>query len=126
MCSLLIAPAKCNLITAPGPAPQVPLRQGSGVGGTGEDVGGGVGDRGDREKKGREERKTATEQGWSHRSRTVREVELEGQEKMWEVVWGDREVREKRKRGKEDCDGAGPVPLVPHRPRSGLGGTADR
>ena len=43
MCSLLIAPAKCNLITAPGPAPQVPLRQGSGVGGTGEDVGGVVG-----------------------------------------------------------------------------------
>ena len=50
---------------------------------------GGGRDRGGREKKGRKERKTATEQGRSHRSRTVREVGWEGQEKMWEVVWGE-------------------------------------
>ena len=42
----------------------------------------------DREKKGREERKSATEQGRSHRSRTVREVGWEGQEKMCAVVGG--------------------------------------
>ena len=50
---------------------------------------GGGRDRGGREKKGRKERKTATEQSRSHRSRTVREVGWEGQEKMWEVVWGE-------------------------------------
>ena len=72
-----------------GTVPQVPHRQGSGMGGTGKDVGGGVGLQRGREKKGREERKTATEQGRSHRSRTVREVGWEGQEKTWEVSWGE-------------------------------------
>ena len=65
------------------------------VGGRGEggavEGGGSEGgpDRGGSEKKGREERKLATEQGRSHRSRGVREVGWEGQENIWEVVWGE-------------------------------------
>ena len=70
----------------------MPLTRHSEGGEEGAGEGGGSGggrDSGGREKKGRVDRKAATEQGRSHRSRSVREVGWEGQEKMWEVVWGD-------------------------------------
>ena len=47
------------------------------------------------------------------------------------MVWGDplqegqRGQREEGKRGKEVCHGAGPVPQVPHRQGSGVGGTGE-
>ena len=81
--------------------------------------------------KGKDGRNSAMAQGRSHRSRTVREVGWEGQEKMCAVVWGA-----KRQEGQRGCEGerkgweelrhgAGMVPLVPHRQGSGMGGTGE-
>ena len=55
-----------------------------GGGGSGEGRGRGGSVKG----KGRDGRNSATAQGRSHRSRTVREVGWEGQEKRCAVVWG--------------------------------------
>ena len=71
--------------------------------------------------KGRDGRNSATAQGRSHRSRTVREVGWEGQEKMWDVVWGalrqegQRKHKGEMKSWEELRHGAGTVPQVPHR-----------
>ena len=72
--------------------------------------------------KGRDGRNSTTAQGWSHRSRTVREVGWEGQEKMCAVA-GQRECEGERKGREELRHGAGTVPQVPHRQGSGMGGT---
>ena len=70
----------------------LPLTRHSEGGWGGAREGGGSGgeqDSGRRENKRREEVKSATEQGRSHRSRSIREVGWEEQEKMWEVSWRD-------------------------------------
>ena len=47
----------------------------------------------------RDGRSSATAQGRSHRSRTVREVGREGHEKRWVVVWGDARHKGQRSSG---------------------------
>ena len=97
--------------------------------------------------KGRDGRNSATVQGWSHRSRSVREGGWEGQEKRCVVVWGAprQEGQEKRcvvvwgapwQEGQRTCEwerkgreelhhGIVTVPQVPHRQGSGVGGTGE-